>query len=116
MRDAVRHTRAWLLTAYCVAGLALTAGCGHASGSPPGTPSSAAEMSNMQFSGPAEHVSGYGDELATNIDSHQDVTVIILDSSRVLTVEMNSTSRPAPSAAKRMTTSREVARLIIAKL
>jgi len=76
----------------------------------------AAQMSKMQFSGPPEHISGYGDELATNIDSHQDVTVIVLDGRHVLTVEMNSTSGPAPSAAKRMTASRKVARLTIANL
>jgi hypothetical protein len=59
---------------------------------------------------------GYGDDAVFNIDSHADVTVIVLKAADVLTVEMNSPSAHVPSEDLRLTMAKAVAQLLVPQI
>ena len=58
---------------------------------------------------------GYGQTAVFNIDPHGDVTVIVLKGREVITMELNATSKHAPSATERMRMAKAITRIIVAK-
>ena len=59
------------------------------------------------------HEAGYGQAAVFNIDSHGDVTIIMLQGAEIINFQFNSTSRPAPSAENRMRMGKVITRLIM---
>jgi hypothetical protein len=61
------------------------------------------------------HQDGFGDQAVFNIDSRTDVTVLVLDRQRVITVELNSGSPPELPAGARMPMAKAITRLIVSR-
>lgn len=61
------------------------------------------------------HASSYGQQVVFNIDAHGDVTIIALKGREVITMELNATSKHAPSATERMAMAKAITRIIVAK-
>lgn len=59
------------------------------------------------------HKDGYGQTVVFNTDNHGDVTILILQGTKIINLQFNSTSRPEPSAEERMKMARTITRLIM---
>lgn len=71
------------------------------------------ERAKMEITQPAIRQFGYGQEAVFDIDRRGDVAIIILQGAEVITIELSSTSKPAPPAASRMRMAKAAARLIM---